>query len=140
MTQAPALFEGETARKSIELVLPFPPYTNNLYRTLMVKNVPIRVPTGDAKKYKTAVARICKNQGVTPFHGDVAAYVKVYRPRRIGDLDGTFKAVFDGLKTFAYDDDKQIAQIHAERLEDKFNPRVEIEIREIPKDDLFQDQ
>jgi Holliday junction resolvase RusA-like endonuclease len=57
--------------------------------------------------------------------------MKFYRPRRIGDLDGMFKAVIDGLKGFAFEDDKQIVEIHAHRLDDKWKPRVEVEIIEI---------
>lgn len=126
--------------RSISLTLPFPPYVNNMYITLMLKGRPVRVPSGEAKKYKKAVEKICRSRDdLKPFKGEVGVTLEVYRPRRIGDLDGTFKAVFDGLKGFAFDDDKQIVQIHATRFEDKYRPRVEIEIKEIePVQELFE--
>lgn len=116
----------------IKLTLDFPPYTNNLYITLMLKGKPVRVPSGQAKKYKKAVEKICRSRSdIKPFAGELRLEMKFYRPRRIGDLDGTFKAVFDSLKGFAFEDDKQIVEIHAQRFDDKYNPRVEIEITEV---------
>lgn len=112
----------------IKLTLPFPPYTNNLYFSKMVKNRVIRIPTSQATNFKKQVAKICRFECVQPFVGEVAVSINVYRPRRVGDLDGTFKALFDGLKGWAFEDDKQIVEIHAVRYEDKVNPRVEIEI------------
>lgn len=119
-----------TGIENICLTLPYPPGTNNLYRTLILpdKKMPIRVKTGDAKKYLTAVERICRAASIKPFIGEVKVSLNVYRPRRVGDLDGTFKIVFDSLKGAAFLDDKQIVEIHAKRHEDKNNPRVEIEV------------
>lgn len=113
----------------MNLTLPFPPYVNNMYLTLMMKGRPVRVPSGEAKKYKKAVAKRCGH--LRPFTGELRLELKVYRPRRIGDLDGTFKALIDSMKGFAFIDDKQITEIHAFRLDDKMNPRVEVEITEI---------
>lgn len=111
------------------LTLPYPPLTNNLYRTLVLPGKPpFRVLTGDAKKYKTAVKNICESNCIEPFIGDVAMKILVYRPRRAGDLDGHFKAVIDSLKGFAFNDDKQVSWLFAERFEDKDEPRVEVQI------------
>lgn len=96
---------------------------------MILKNKVVRVKTGEAKKFGNAVGKVCQIAGVKPFIGDVAVSIQVYRPRRVGDLDGTFKAAFDALKGHAFNDDKQIVEIHATRHEDKFNPRIEIEIR-----------
>ena len=52
--------------------------------------------------------------------------VKVYRPRRVGDLDNRIKCLQDAMEGFAYDDDKQISSIFATRHDDKENPRVEV--------------
>jgi Holliday junction resolvase RusA-like endonuclease len=166
-------------KRAINLTLPFPPYANNLYRTLMMerKGIPgpatiegravqflermggralrasdliafaknevdriqaIRVPSGEAKKYKTAVSKICSLTNMNQLLGDVAVSLSVYRPRRAGDLDGTFKAIFDSLTGFAWADDKQIGAIQAVRFEDKHQPRVEIGINPIgAEQDLF---
>jgi crossover junction endodeoxyribonuclease RusA len=112
----------------INLTLPYPPLTNNLYLTLMLKGRPTRVSSGKAKKYKTAVKKICERDRIEPFVGDVAMEIMVYRPRRAGDLDGHFKAVIDSLKGFAFNDDKQVSWLFAERFEDKDEPRVEVQI------------
>lgn len=116
---------------SIHLTLPYPPGLNNIYRTLILpgKKMPIRVKTGEAKKYHTAVGKVCQEAQAKPFIGEVQVELRVYRPRRVGDLDGTFKIIFDALKGHAYNDDGQIVEIHARRFEDKFQPRVEIEIK-----------
>jgi Holliday junction resolvase RusA-like endonuclease len=90
------------------------------------KGVVLRIPTDRAKKYKADVKEICGE--ITPFIGDVGATVKVYRPRRVGDLDGVFMAVFDAITGHAFKDDKQIVEIHAFRFEDPKRPRIELEI------------
>ena len=125
----PASFANEMEGRIINLTLPYPPSTNNLYRTLVLPGKPpIRVLSGKAKQYKTAVAKICKAERAEPFVGEVAMKILVFRPRRAGDLDGHFKAVIDGLKGFAFLDDKQVSWLFAERFEDKDEPRVEVQI------------
>lgn len=112
----------------INLTLPYPPLTNNLYATVMIKGVPTRIPTDALKKFKSAVLTICIEQGVEPFVGEVAMTMKVFRPQNRGDLDGAFKAPIDGLKGSAYYDDDQITWFHAERFDDPKHPRVEVQI------------
>jgi crossover junction endodeoxyribonuclease RusA len=126
----------------VNLTLPFGPYVNNMYITLMLKGKPVRVPSGQAKKYKKAVEKICNaRDDLKPFAGELRVEMKFYRPRRVGDLDGMFKAVIDALKGFAFEDDKQIVEIHAQRFDDKWKPRVEVEISEIRAvQELFPDQ
>ncbi len=113
-------------------------FAKNEMRTMR----PVRVPSGDAKKYKKAVEKICTSRrDLRPFKGEIGVTLNVYRPRRVGDLDGTFKAVLDGLKGFAFEDDKQIVEIHAKRFDDKYKPRVEVEISEIrAEQELFPDE
>lgn len=115
-------------KQSINLTLPYPPTTNHLYRTLLHKGKIFRVKTGTAKKYATQVLKICQVAQIKPYIGEVGVVINVYRPRRVGDLDGVFKVIFDSLKGSAYLDDKQIVEINARRFEDPKNPRVEIEI------------
>lgn len=116
----------------ITLHLPYPPPTNNLYFSFVTKDKRvIRIPTDRAKQFKAEVALMCRRLDVQPFIGEVKATLDVYRPRRVGDLDGTFKAVFDALKGFAFNDDKQIVEIYAKRHDDKERPRVEITIEAV---------
>lgn len=118
----------------INLVLPHPPAVNNLYFDMVLppkwpskKPRAMRVLSEAGKQYKQTVAEIAG--GMQPFIGDVWVTFKWYRPRRIGDLDGIFKIILDGLKGHAYYDDKQVARIHADRFDDKSRPRVEVEIQ-----------
>lgn len=115
----------------IKLTLPYPPTTNHLYITVMKNGRPIRVPSTESKRFKTEVGKICQIARVRPFIGEVVIELVVYRPRRVGDLDGTFKCLIDSLSGHAWADDKQIVELHAYRRDDKFKPRVEIEIKPI---------
>lgn len=115
----------------INLTLPWPPATNNLYATIIVKGRPIRIPSKQSKQFKADVLRICQAARIQPFVGEVSVSMKVYRPRRVGDLDGIFKSTLDSLTGSAWLDDRQVAEIHAKRFEDKFSPRVEIEIKPV---------
>jgi Holliday junction resolvase RusA-like endonuclease len=116
------------AIEPIKLTLPIAPSVNNLYFTLIKNGKPMRIPSGDAKKFKKAVEKICVAARTKPFIGEVAVSLNIYRPRRVGDTENYFKATFDSLKGFAWLDDKQITEVHAWRHEDPVNPRIEIEI------------
>jgi Holliday junction resolvase RusA-like endonuclease len=105
---------------AVGAVIPYPPALNNLYATVCGR----RVLTKRGRLYRLAVASACA--GVRPLSGKVKVIVKVYRPRKVGDLDNTFKAVLDALKGIAFHDDKQVVRIEADRLDDKARPRVEI--------------
>jgi Holliday junction resolvase RusA-like endonuclease len=113
----------------IRLTLPYPPTVNHLYVTIQHKGRSLRVPSTESKKYKKEIVRLCAESHVSPIIGEVSITFRAYRPRRIGDLDGMFKAIFDGLSGQAYLDDKQISEIIANRYDDPKHPRVEIEIR-----------
>lgn len=116
----------------INLTLPMPPPVNNLYATVMVgkagRERSVRIPSREAKQFKLDVDKICSRSPKDPFIGEVAVSVKFYRQRRVGDIDNYFKALLDSLKGFAFNDDKQVSWLHAERFEDKINPRVEVQI------------
>jgi Holliday junction resolvase RusA-like endonuclease len=60
--------------------------------------------------------------------GQVAVTLRVYRPRKSGDLDGRIKIVLDALQGVAYRDDSQVVALHAYRFDDKARPRVEVEV------------
>jgi crossover junction endodeoxyribonuclease RusA len=105
-----------------KLMLPYPPAVNHLYATYRGR----RILSRKGREYRRAVAVACA--GVRPLAGDVAVRMKVYRPRKAGDLDGTFKSVLDSLSGIAYGDDKQVVELHATRHDDKDNPRVEVTV------------
>ena len=108
----------------MNLVLPYPPSANDYWRT--VKG---RVYVTDrARAYKDAVALYLNTQRIARFEHDVAVSMKVYRPRRIGDLDNTLKVLLDAIKGRVFRDDSQVTLINAERLDDATNPRVELTV------------
>ena len=104
--------------------LPYPPSTNNLFRT----DGRYRVKTREAIAYAKTAAAMALAAGVRPLVGPVTVNIDVYRPRRSGDLDNRLKAVIDSLKGIAWADDEQVDVIIARRFEDKKNPRVEIAV------------
>ncbi|CAN5353872.1 hypothetical protein BH10ACI2_BH10ACI2_00130 [soil metagenome] len=119
---------------TVNLILPHPPATNNLYYTRVLpprwpntQYRAIRGLTTEGQQYKALIADL--SDGITPFVGDVWVVFRWFRPRRAGDLDGIFKIILDGLTGHAYSDDKQVARIHADRFEDAKHPRVELEIK-----------
>lgn len=118
--------------QTVNLILPHPPPLNHLHYIQVVqpkrgKAYVKRGLTSAGEDYKALVAELC--EGLTPFVGDVWVIFRWFRPRRVGDLDGIFKIILDGLTGHAYNDDKQVARIHADRFDDAKKPRVEVEIR-----------
>lgn len=82
--------------------------------------------------YKRTAKFEARLQKVKPFgqNVSVAVTLKIYRPLAAGDLDNRIKCVLDALNGTAYQDDRQVAEIHAYRFDDKERPRVEITIEQ----------
>lgn len=112
---------------SVNITLPMPPSANRYWRTTVVKGRAMTFVSEEAKKYRKDVARMATLN--TLIYSEVAVTLRVFRPQRSGDLDNKLKCLFDALKGVVYADDKQIVEIHAFRYEDKFDPRVEVEIQ-----------
>ncbi len=64
------------------------------------------------------------------YDGPVKVVVRLFRPRRIGDIDGSLKALFDALNGRVWEDDAQIVELLVIRGDDKNNPRVELDVSE----------
>lgn len=111
----------------MRLTLPFPPSLNHLYATVRGR----RVLSKAGRDYKSDVAKLVR---AAPMEGPLEVSVRVYRPRRAGDLDNTLKCLLDSLKGIAWVDDSQVERIHAERFDDKANPRVELEVAPVATD------
>lgn len=112
------------------ITLDYPPSANRYWRH--DRGVTHRSTQADA--YIAGVVWTCKLAGLEPVTDDVRLSVRVYRPRRAGDLDNTLKVLIDAMRGWAYEDDGQIAEIHAVRFEDKARPRVEVEITTIERE------
>lgn len=110
---------------SIKLTLPYPPSVNRMYRNQRG----ITVKSQEAKAYAWQVTSAANEQGATCFDGNVSVSIRVYRPRKSGDLDNRAKCVLDCLQGVAYSNDSQIVELHMYRYDDKKNPRVEVEVK-----------
>jgi crossover junction endodeoxyribonuclease RusA len=115
--------------KSICLTLPYPPSANRYWRSARGRVFVSK----EAKDFKATVRDIAQERGLnSPLAGDVIVDMTVYRPAKRGDLDNSIKVTLDSLKGIAFDDDKQVVQIIAERRDDKDDPRVEIVVSDCP--------
>lgn len=111
--------------KSVRLTLPMPPSANRYWRKLKNR----MVISDEAIAYKQHVTALVAGTVDTPYTGDIALIIDVFRRYKMGDLDNRLKIILDALQGTIYRDDKQIVEIHAIRHEDKLNPRVEVEVR-----------
>ena len=115
---------------TLRLTLPSPPGVND-WKTPLRLGGSVRVVKSRAfRAYERAVraAFTAQAPGVGPAEGPLGLVVRWYRPRRVGDLDGRLKSLCDSLNGLAYVDDAQIEEIHANRYDDKDDPRAEVEI------------
>ena len=77
--------------------------------------------------------------GSAPMTGAIEANVKLFRrfkptARNYGDVDNHAKALFDGMNSVVYVDDRQIVRCLVEKFQDKVNPRAEVTIKKITDD------
>ncbi len=109
----------------MQLTLPYPPSANVMWRNYNGRTVLSEA----ARNYKLEVG--LTNLHCTPYKGPVSVTLHIYRPRKVSDLDNRIKVAIDSVQGIAFEDDKQIVQIHAYRHDDKLNPRVEMTIEEV---------
>ena len=110
----------------MKLVLPYPPSVNAYWRAVNGRVLLSR--EGRNYKRRAAIAALASGIHRLPLDVPVVVGIAVFRPRRIGDLDNTCKAILDALAGVAYVNDSQIVEIHARRYDDKANPRAEVTI------------
>lgn len=110
----------------VTLILPPPVSANRYWRNVEGR----MVVSAEAKAYKTHVGWIAKASGGAMLTGEVAIHLDVYREAKRGDLDNSIKVILDSLQGVLYADDKQVAELHARRFDDKHDPRVEVRITE----------
>lgn len=127
---------------TLRLELAYPPSLNRLWRTLLVgvcahcrahAHATLR-PSREYEDYATQLKLSLLEQQIKPIEGEplLAITAHFYRPRRAGDLDNLMKGMLDVMgKGRVYDDDSQIAELHAYRHDDKHRPRVELEVTEL---------
>ena len=107
---------------SVSFTLPYPPSANRYWRSYRGRVV----KSEEARAYQQEAGWIAKASGFDCTAGNVALTLRVYRPQKRGDLDNTLKILVDSMKGIIYHDDEQVTVIHAERYDDKKNPRVDL--------------
>lgn len=133
----------------IELTLPYPLSANRYWKAITIPGRTMMVPSKEAKAYKAEVGYLARHAGITrPIEGRIAVDVLLYpkRPQdwakrasrdplawddtvQCLDLDNANKVLFDALKRIAFEDDRWIRRIVAERMEPDGEARVIVRIR-----------
>lgn len=126
-------------QKTIRLTIPIPPSANRYWRHAVVhtKRGPIVTTyvSEEAKAYKESLRLALSRKGIVMLVGPVKFTVRLYRPRRAGDLGNRLKVLEDMLEGVAYVNDSQIAEIYMLRRTDPARPRVEVDIEAIDDPD-----
>lgn len=104
----------------IRLELPFPPTANLYWRVF--RGRPVK--SAEARAYQLRAKTIAISQRIRPIPDLVSLSVTLFRPSRRLDLDNGLKIVIDAMNGIAWNDDSQIVEIHALRLDDPSNPRI----------------
>lgn len=110
--------------KSISLTLPYPPSSNRYWHSTARHGFVQVLLTREAKAYKAQVGLLAR--GHEPLEGPLELVLKIYRPRKAGDLSNRFKVLEDALQGYLFHDDKQVVHIDAWRFDDKDDPRAEV--------------
>lgn len=115
---------------SITLTLPYPPSVNHSH---WHTRSGARVLKPAARAFYEEVAAIAHNAGVEPIVGKVALTMHIYSAAVNEDASNRIKLLEDALQGFAYENDKQVSEIHvykhdAEKPKRK-NARVEVEVK-----------
>ena len=103
-------------------LLPYPPSANACWRHWKGRTL----VSAEYRDFKRRVALLWGKP--TPMDGPLSVEVRLFRPRKSGDIDNRIKPLFDSLNGLAWHDDAQIARLLVERSEDKLNPRAEVRV------------
>lgn len=103
---------------------PLPPSANRYWRLAKGR----LIVSDEARRYKAAVAMLARCDGVKLLSGPVRLTLRVFRARKSGDLDNRIKILGDALQGVFYANDAQVVEIHATLHDDKFDPRIEVEV------------
>jgi crossover junction endodeoxyribonuclease RusA len=106
----------------LTFTLPYPPSANRYWRNVNGR----MVVSASARAYKEEVGWMIKPKVKDPLSGDVYVKVRIFRPRKSGDLDNSLKVLLDAMKGIVFVDDDQVVEIRANRFDDKANPRAEV--------------
>lgn len=116
------------------LMLPEPPSSNRYWRHAKGRTY----LSAEALAYRAAVAAVwaevrTKNRRIKKLAGPIAVTLHWHRGRKSGDLDNRIKQLLDALRGWAYDDDKQVVEIHAYRHDKPRHANVVVTIEAAPQ-------
>lgn len=114
------------------LTLPLPPSVNGYWRSVTVRpGVSKVLISREGRAWKKKALQLALLQRPKRIEGDIEVVLTVHFRDRRRDLDNACKPLLDLLQAAGvYENDRQITRIRMERLIDKGNPRVEIEVRQ----------
>jgi len=137
----------------VRLSIPYPVSANRYWRSYVPRghNRAIVVLSEEAKSYKSEVGWLAKAAGLrAPLGGRVNVHIELYpampqdaaqRMRKLGDgwdervrsidLDNALKVTIDALKGIAYEDDRQVWKLSAERMEPDGQARAVVTVEPI---------
>ena len=139
------------------VTLPWPVSANRYWRSFVPKGHRRAIVTlsDEAKAYKTQVGLMARAAGLRIITGRVQVDCQLYparpkdadkRMRKLGDawdddvrsidLDNALKVTIDALKGIAYEDDKQVWCINAERMEPTGEARMVVTVTPIERDSV----
>lgn len=111
------------------ITFPYPPSVNRYWRTIVKGKRAFPILSSEAREYKARMAAYAAV--LQPSQEPVSLTIRLYRPRKAGDIDGPLKPLLDALQGLLYVNDSQIVEMHVTRHDDKANPRVEVEIESV---------
>jgi crossover junction endodeoxyribonuclease RusA len=110
------------------VTLPLPPSTNDNWDNFNGRTVLSEA----AASFRAGVRLIGNIEQLRPFDGPVAVYTHVYCANVLQDLDNyDGKALLDALQGVLFHNDRQVVERHSWRHDDKVNPRIEVEVRQV---------
>jgi crossover junction endodeoxyribonuclease RusA len=109
-----------------------PPSVNSYWRSVLRGGRIIHYVSKEGKAFKNALSLIARANKFKLLKGDVILKYKLYcKKQGRKDLDNTLKAVQDALEGIAYENDKQIKRIEAEKISNAGWDGIEITVEEV---------
>ena len=109
-----------------------PPSVNSYWRSAFRGGRIIHYVSKEGKAFKNALSLIARANKFKLLKGDVILKYKLYcKKQGRKDLDNTLKAVQDALEGIAYENDKQIKRIEAEKISNAGWDGIEITVEEV---------
>lgn len=113
-----------TKDNPVRFCLAWPPSANHMWKK--ARNGVLYL-TPEAVQYKKLAAYAYYNEHLPYLEGLIAVRMYIFRPDlRRRDIENFMKVPLDALKTVAFEDDSQIAELHVYRQLDRKNPRIEV--------------